>query len=358
MMVPPRESITGAVGIVLLLAAALWYAADPDLQHWPLAAFPAGGASRQPLPEITVTRLDWSADGRILLSRSRGVVEGAESVTLHTLSPSVLQSPVDLRGQTICAAALAPDGHHLVLGTYAKELWWIDCESSESPALVELPSGLFINSVAVSSDSCRIAAASTSGRIYVCEPVRRSVVELRADRDGNVCDLQFSCDGSHLVSSRADGTISVWDVVSGGRLQSFSGHGKPVQVAAFLPDNERIISGGFDDSVRIWNIATGREEWRGEFGMNGVRALDVSPDGTTAAWGGFDSRIIVWDLRQRYRRFELRTAAVFVSKLKFSPDSRTLAVGGMDRMIRLFDVQTGAERPGIDLTAIPHSEIP
>jgi WD40 repeat protein len=349
LMRPSRESIAGILSIAILVGTGVWYARHPEFPSWFQAASHAGGESPPHLPEDSVGNVEWSADGRRLLVRSRTIGGHTDTLTLHSVVNGEGSAPVDTAGHTKFFPALDPDGIHVVLGTMVGELCRIDVESSETTTLAQLPRKQEFSRVVVTQDGRRhvAAAATSSGRILVCDLNDLTVTELAPCGNGSVCALRCSRDGEHLASSHSDGSIAVWDLASGKLQRVLAGSREAAYDIAFLHDDTRIIAGALDDSIRIFDIASGREEWRDEFGLRGVRALDVSPDGRTAAWGGFDQRVIVWDLEHRRKKFECRTAARFVTTVRFSPDGTILAVAGFEGTVRLFDAQSGAERKGL-----------
>jgi WD40 repeat protein len=339
-----RESIAGFLSIVTLVATAVWYARHPEIPNCFHEAFDAAGESRLPLPEISVGNVEWSVDGRRLLVRSRIVGGRTDTLTLH--SPTTDEGPIliDAMGHTKFIPALAPDGLAVLVATMGGELCRIDVESSETITLARLPDNQGFTRLAVTGDGRQCAAAGTSrGQVLICDLHDLTVSELKSGQSSSVCALRFSHDGERLASSHADGSIAIWNLVSGEREQVLAGNGGAVYDVAFLHDDTQIISGALDDSVRIWDIASGREERCGEFGLGGVRALDVAPNGRTAAWGGFCQRIVVWDLEHRCNKFEFTTAAGFVSALKFSPDGMTLAAAGFEGIVRIYDMRSGTE---------------
>ncbi len=66
--------------------------------------------------------------------------------------------------------------------------------------------------------------------------------------------LAFSPDGLHLATSRADATITLWNVETGARVRSFRGHQRLVTTLAFSPDGQRLVSGGLDMTIKVWNV--------------------------------------------------------------------------------------------------------
>jgi WD40 repeat protein len=64
--------------------------------------------------------------------------------------------------------------------------------------------------------------------------------------------VAWSPDSSRIVSGSYDGTVRIWDAVTGELQQILSGHINSVYSVAWSPDSTRIVSGSMDRTVRIW----------------------------------------------------------------------------------------------------------
>jgi WD40 repeat protein len=342
-----REALAGTSLIVAVVVAGSWYAADPELQRGPLATLGISAGAPAP-PGVTVTCLAWSADGRMLLSVSRGVAEGQDALVLHALSPGTGCTSIELPADTIGrSAALTPDSRHVLVGSYSGKLMWVDLGTGETTTLLAVPAGVGFVAVAVSDNEDRVAAVSGTGTMYACDPNSGSVIEQPTESMSSALALRFSADGRELHCARADGSSAVWDLRSQ-ELRIAKGQRAVRTAAAFLADREAIVFGG-GDAISIQDASTGRELWHGEFHQTGILAIDVSRTGKTAAWGGFDGKVVVWDLDNQRKQFECRTPARFLSAMKFSHDGTMLAAGGRDGGIFVYDVRTGFEKTTLAL---------
>jgi WD40 repeat protein len=72
----------------------------------------------------------------------------------------------------------------------------------------------------------------------------------------NVC---FNHDGSRLATSGDDGSVCLWNAISGAPLQVLTGHEGSVTSVCFNHDGSRLASSGNDGSVRLWDAATGEQ---------------------------------------------------------------------------------------------------
>lgn len=75
-----------------------------------------------------------------------------------------------------------------------------------------------------------------------------------------VSDVTLSSDGNFCLSASWDGTLRLWDLVSGETTRQFTGHKKDALSVAFSPDNRQIVSGSRDRSIKLWCVQVGRAE--------------------------------------------------------------------------------------------------
>jgi WD40 repeat protein len=184
------------------------------------------------------------------------------------------------------------------------------------------------------------APTSTPTAAPTPTPAVRSL-RVYAGLTGPVYSAAFSADGLTLASGAEDGTVMVWDVVSGERLQMLEGHAMSVLGVAFSPDGAVVASGSLDHSVILWDAATG-ERIRSLEGQPGpVYGVAFSPDGARLASGAEDGTVILWDVATGERVRTLEGHTVGVSSVVFSPDGARLASGAADGAVIVWDVATG-----------------
>lgn len=75
---------------------------------------------------------------------------------------------------------------------------------------------------------------------------------------GQVDVVAFSPDGKYAAAGSQDGKIRIWDVQSGAKVRTLTGHSDEISGLAFSPDGKKIVSSG-DASARLWDVSTGEE---------------------------------------------------------------------------------------------------
>jgi WD40 repeat protein len=151
--------------------------------------------------------------------------------------------------------------------------------------------------------------------------------------------IDFSPDGTQLVSGSADRTAIIWNLKTKEPRHTIQGHAGSVRDVKFAPNGKQIATAAEDGGVRLWNVETGERQksLAGHAGM--VWRLAYSPDGRWLASGGFDQTVRLWNPKTGERQAVLRGAETPIVGLAFAPDSRTLYVTSQDRTLRRYSAE-------------------
>ncbi len=155
-------------------------------------------------------------------------------------------------------------------------------------------------------------------------------VTLRGHADEVHC-VVFSPDGKRLASASKDGTVKVWDTLTGQVLLTCKGHTDAVRSVCFSPDGKRLASAGTDRTVRVWDSATGQELLTCKGHPESVRSVCFSPDGKRLASSCGDENnnraagtVKVWDATSGREFLTLRHPFVGgAMSMVFSPERTT-----------------------------------
>uniref|UniRef100_A0A8C4IU95 Apoptotic protease-activating factor 1 n=1 Tax=Dicentrarchus labrax TaxID=13489 RepID=A0A8C4IU95_DICLA len=158
-----------------------------------------------------------------------------------------------------------------------------------------------------------------------------------------VLHCQFSQNGQTLITSSEDTTIRVWKWQSG-ECKVLQGHKEQVRCFALLsnsPAETRLLSWSFDGTVKMWDIESGEKLQDIEAHRGAILSCHVSPDGCLFATTSADKTAKVQHLHT-YCVHTLSGHQDCVRSCRFSWDSRRLATGDDNGEIRIWNVKDGS----------------
>lgn len=199
----------------------------------------------------------------------------------------------------------------------------------------------------------------------------------------------WSHDGSRAIGRRADGTVRVWDAMTGAEVWTLpaeeitsvalSADGRRALLGrqdcvelwdvdarhclrrhddrllalldrrAFTLDDQRVLAGTAQGIVKLWDLASGEQIWSHLVVEHEPRCFAFSGDGVLALSSGSFGVVKVWDLATgaELRTFQAGPPSAAL-KIGFSPDGREILAACADTRFRRFNVDDGAELEVVD----------
>jgi WD40 repeat protein/transcriptional regulator with XRE-family HTH domain len=201
-----------------------------------------------------------------------------------------------------------------------------------------------VGAVQFSADGTRLLTASQDGTARVWDAATGATLLTVGDgqKYGAVNVAAFSPDGKRLVTGHDDHTARVWDAVSGRELLTLTGHTDFVYSVAFSPDGTRLATGSNDGMIKIWDAIAGKELL--SLSVSGAPVVAFSPDGTRLAAGSDDGKVTIWNAITGQVWLTLQQARS-INGINFSPDGTRLAAAGMDGTAKVWSLAPNSAGP-------------
>lgn len=234
--------------------------------------------------------------------------------------------------------SLSDDGRYATCGTQlAASLW--DLHSGRS--LFDLPGGML--TTRLDADGQRVAGVMGSGTMRVWSTSSGKELASFVPVDPHLLTAaSISADLNQMVAADTGHVLQLWDLTSGRRLRTLTGHSARVNAVRISADRRTAVSGA-PGSIRLWDLSSGS------------CLIDIPVNDAYYPWDvcATDDRRLVFacgdeapNLRmwnsagERVHEFAEQTGQLV--SVALSPDSRFVFAGDMAGVITVWCVRTGA----------------
>ncbi|KAG0286594.1 hypothetical protein BGZ98_005023, partial [Dissophora globulifera] len=192
-----------------------------------------------------VTDVDFHPNGLVLAASSDTVVK------LYDLSrPSVKRSFRYLQdSHPVSSVSFHPSGDFLLVGSEAETVRIFDVKTLQcfTPRAFSGPASS--NSAAATVDTTSTAAGTASSQQQQQGPHRAGINH-----------IEYAPTGSVFITASQDGSIKVWDAISGKVVRTIehAHSGKGVTTATISKNGKYILSGGLDSVGKLWDLGSGK----------------------------------------------------------------------------------------------------
>ncbi|CAE6431136.1 unnamed protein product [Rhizoctonia solani] len=202
-------------------------------------------------------------------------------------------------------------------------------------------------SVQFSPDGTRIVSGSFDKtiRVWSAQTGKAVLGPLKGYTDW-VYSVAFSPDGSRIVSGSSDQTICIWDAYSGQHLLGpLTGHNCQIENVKYSPDGRYIISSGWSSSIVVWDSNSGEilKMLCGNERTEAFYSVDISPDSLCIAYGSGTGKMYIEDIKtEQLVLGPINTTGDRVCSISFSHDGRWLGSGSSNGTVYIWDTTSSA----------------
>jgi hypothetical protein len=268
------------------------------------------------------------------------VATSGEDGTVRLWDAGTGKSEAELKGHSgwVRRLAFAARGGRLVTGgdDGTVRVWNMADASQEH----ELDAGGRVDAVDVTERGGRALAVTEYGVVRVWDLTDGR--ELRGADDAiGVESASFSPDGRRIVTGHNLTETTIWSL-AGGRPRSYGNRPLtevqyPVSFADFTPDGRHLVTAGDDGTVEIFDVVSGRRTGI----VRGVFNVAISADSQLLASTSIDGRAYVWSLPGGEPVSTLVGHGGVPPRVAFDPASALVVTGGLDGTARVWEARTG-----------------
>uniref|UniRef100_A0A4W3IY60 Apoptotic protease-activating factor 1 n=1 Tax=Callorhinchus milii TaxID=7868 RepID=A0A4W3IY60_CALMI len=303
--------------------------------------------------EVLVKCCTWSSDGSQLIAATKNILFLCLSFSSHTDGR--------LRHRTMCHSTIqychASPISSLVavaLSHYSVELWDIKLQKRVADCSGHLS---WVHCVQFSPDGSMLLSSSddqtvrVSAFLFVVINFRYLFLQQLINgktgdvmcqtevQESRICCCCLSLDLNLAAFGRGDGILKVWNWRAG-EYKVLKGHIEQVKNFKVLDDSQ-LLSWSFDGTMKVWNFISGVMLKSYGCHNGAILSCDVSPDGSKLASASADKYAKIWNFSRTAPLYVLTGHKACVRSCRFSKDNEYLATGDDNGEIRIWRVRDG-----------------
>ena len=231
-----------------------------------------------------VQSVAFSPDGTTLASGSENA-----TVKLWDVATSTSIGTLQDRGG-VQSVAFSPNGTTLASGSRGSTVRLWDVATRTNINTLTYSMNPTVWDVAFSPDGTTLASGASDSAIKLWDVATGADIAT-LEHTSWVTSVAFSPNGTMLASA-AGTLVRLWDVATRTNINTLEGHTYGVYSVAFSPDGATLASGSGDGTIRLWDVLTGKEL---AVFPSSSPSVAFSPDGTMLASGSYDNTVELWD---------------------------------------------------------------
>ena len=221
-------------------------AQDGKTQVWDVATSKPLGT---PLAhDGAVKHATFSPDGKWLFTISRDMMRMWDASTREPVGHPFQHTNVLRNGR------ISSDGRRvLTISDDDKMVWLWDLDAGDHA----LRGAGIVKRATFSPDGQQVLTVAEDGTVQLWDAISGNAIGHRLRHDGAVNSATFSSDGQQVLTVAEDGTVQLWDAISEDAIGHRLRHDGPVKTSMFSRDGQKVLTVSKDGSVQVWDAISG-----------------------------------------------------------------------------------------------------
>jgi WD40 repeat protein len=258
--------------------------------------------------------------------------------------------------ESIVSIAVTPDARTLLSSSRDQTLRAWDLRTST--CLYTLEGDNFSTPIALSSDGGYLFRCPVTFDLEVYDVPTGQCVRRTTSGLNRAFALTVTSDSRRVACGDCDGSLVLWDPVTGESMNGLGRHTDAITCLCTLPDSRLLLSGGRDKGIRIWDIETGECLRVLDGHSHDLRSVVVTPDGRRILSVDDGGTIGNWSPRATQQALDLWNTNSPNCLLASMPCAGAVLCGGEDGFVKVWDYTTGrclaAYPAGAPIRALSH----
>ena len=276
------------------------------------------------------------------LNQAVRLIDAKNNETVAELAMPEGSDPVHNRGD-VTALVFDAEGERLLAANDGGELILWDIGAGKEIRRFEGHASR-IHDLQFSPDGRSFLSAADDKQVILWDVETGDMIFNYANPTDTINSVAFAPDGQSFAAGMGtfrfaaaeidpenmDTGIVIWDTNTGNELARLEGHEGPVVTLDFSPDGSQLLSGSIDTTVRLWDVFKGEALQRFDGHTSGVMSLDFDDEGNYAVSGAQDGTVIVWEVEtgDLLRRISGHEGSVHTAAFLPGGDVRSAAEDG------------------------------
>ena len=209
-----------------------------------------------------------------------------------------------------------------------------------------------VTALALSRDHTSVGVANADGQVVLLNSAGQEIKQLRGTGGSATVGLVFSANDRYVVAVSRDSSATAWNVETGERRFSLSGHAHGLRSLSASADGSLIATGGEETRVMLWDGSTGRLTQILRGATDFVNSVSVSADARQVASGDANATVMVWSVATGKVLHTLRGHHGEVNAVLFSANGKWLASADQAGKVLVWDLTNGSNQSGLNSQAL------